>query len=95
MHILLLTATGAENLGDELITLYELKQLSEPNTKITVLTHDAARTQRFFISQKYPTERINIAEYFPKNIRKKIWKNIALFWKNLVLFASADAIYIG
>lgn len=97
MKILLFTATGAENLGDELITLTEVQHLQKtfPNCHITVFSHDTWRTQRFFASQNVSLEKVQMQEYFPNFLRKKPLKNIRLFWETLRLMRDSDHIYIG
>lgn len=96
-NIILMTATGAENLGDELITFCELIQLREknPETTITLFSHDPSRTWRFLRSQNIEEENLKILPYFPTHIRENIWKNIIYFTKTLQSFFTADHIYIG
>ncbi len=67
MNIILFTATGAENLGDELITLCEIEKLSalKKDIKITLFSHSIDRTRRFLLSQKISLQNITILEYFP------------------------------
>lgn len=96
MKIVLFTATGAENLGDELITLCEIQSfraLSE--TEITIFSHDRDRTKRFFISQNMSLENITIREYFPNGIKKHPLKNLKLFWETLMTLKNTDRVYIG
>lgn len=96
-HISLFTATGAENLGDELITLTEVQHLQRiyPDSCITVFSHDTARTKRFLLSQNISLNKVTIQEYFPNFLRKKPLKNIRLFWETLRLMRDSDHIYIG
>lgn len=44
--LILMTASGAENLGDELITLCEIQNLRNENTevKIILFSHDPERS---------------------------------------------------
>jgi len=97
MKILLFTATGAENLGDELITLVEIQHLQKMyhNCHITVFSHDIWRTRRFLLSQNISFEKIEIQEYFPNYLRTKPLKNIRLLWETLRLMKNCDHIYIG
>lgn len=97
MKILLFTATGAENLGDELITLMEIQHLQRrhSDTYITLFSHDILRAKRFLISQNISLEKVQIQEYFPNYLRQKPFKNIKLFWKTLVAIKNTDHIYIG
>lgn len=96
MKIVLFTATGAENLWDELITLCEIREfLKEKETQITLFSHGIERTKRFLLSQKCPLENITILEYFPNALRKQPLKNIGLFWQTLRNIKQADIVYIG
>jgi hypothetical protein len=74
--IVLFTATGAENLGDELITLCEIRYFQSMNEEITLFSHDVERTRRFLLSQKISLADIIIKEYFPNALRKHPFKNI-------------------
>lgn len=95
MKIVLFTATGAENLWDELITLCEIREFSkEKEVQITLFSHNIEKTKRFLISQKCPLENITILEYFPNALRKQPLKNIGLFWQTLRVLKEADHIYI-
>ncbi len=78
MKIVLFTATGAENLGDELITLCEIQRflLVDNNTQITLFSHDINRTKRFLLSQKLSLEQVTIQEYFPNGFRTRPIRNI-------------------
>ncbi len=78
MKIVLFTATGAENLGDELITLCEIQRflLMDKNTQITLFSHDINRTKRFLLSQNLPLEQVIIQEYFPNGFRTHPIRNI-------------------
>jgi polysaccharide pyruvyl transferase WcaK-like protein len=93
----LFTATGAENLGDELITLTEVQHLQKiyPDCHITVFSHDIWRTRRFFLSQNISLEKVQIQEYFPNFLRKKPLKNIRLLWETLRLMRNSDHVYVG
>lgn len=77
-HICLFTASGAENLGDELITLCEIQRflLMDKNTQITLFSHDINRTKRFLLSQNLPLEQVTIQEYFPNGFRTHPIRNI-------------------
>lgn len=78
MKIVLFTASGAENLGDELITLCEIQRflLVDKNTQITLFSHDINRTRRFLLSQNLPLEQVTIQEYFPNGFRTHPIRNI-------------------
>ena len=96
MKIVLFTATGAENLGDELITLCEVGSFRDfSEVEITVFSHDVGRTKRFLLSQKMDLENITLKEYFPNGIKKHPFRNIKLFWETLITLKNTDHIYIG
>ncbi len=96
-HICLFTATGAENLGDELITLceirYFLNTISE--VEITLFTHNSERTRRFLLSQNVPLEQVTLKEYFPNALRSQPLKNISLFFETVKSIKNTDHVYIG
>ncbi len=95
--IVLMTATGAENLWDELITLCEIEKFRKEDSavKIILFSHDPSRTWRFFHSQNLSENNLTILPYFPSNIRKTPLKNISYFLKTLQAFWIANHIYIG
>lgn len=96
MRVTLFTATGAENLGDELIALCEIRELLKvENISIALFSHDVARTKRFLASQNCPLEQIVIQEYFPNALRKQPLKNIILLWQTIMTIAKTDRVYIG
>ncbi len=97
MKIVLFTATGAENLGDELITLCEIQRflLKDKDIQITLFSHDIQRTRRFLLSQKISLEHVYIQEYFPNAFRVHPLRNIRLFWQMLVSIKNTDQVYIG
>jgi polysaccharide pyruvyl transferase WcaK-like protein len=97
MKIVLFTATGAENLGDELITLCEIQnfQSNIPGINITLFSHDIERTRRFLLSQKCPVENFSIKEYFPNGLRKSPLKNFKLFWETIKVIKGSDHVYVG
>lgn len=97
MKIVIFTATGAENLGDELITLCEIQRFlsMDENVQITLFSHDINRTKRFLLSQKLSLEQITLQEYFPNAFRTHPIKNIGLFYETLVSIKNADRIFIG
>jgi len=91
MHITLLTATGAYNLGDELILLQEYEYLKDRyrDASFTVVTYDRA-------SSLLPIrEDIRYISYFPSSLRKKPFLNILFFCRNLFALATSDLIVIG
>lgn len=96
-QICLFTATGAENLGDELITLCEIQSFLSvnKNTCITVFSHDINRTKRFLLSQKLSLENIMIKEYFPNALKKQPLKNVRLFWETVKIIRNTDHVFIG
>lgn len=90
------TASGQENLWDELIALTECIHLMTyfPTSRITVFSHSPKNTKRFFDSQCYDFSNTYIQEYFPNMIRKKIWHNITLFFKMCKTIYASDVICI-
>lgn len=96
-NICLFTATGAENLGDELITLCEIQKLQAlfPEKRIILFSHDVTRTQRFLLAQNIPLKTLDIREYFPNFLRKHPLKNLRLLWDTLRCIGGADHVYIG
>jgi hypothetical protein len=93
--IVLFTATGAENLGDELITLCEIRYFQETSTEITLFSHNIERTRRFLLSQNISLTNINIQEYFPNALRKQPFRNIQLFWRTIKTIKNTDHVYVG
>lgn len=96
-QICLFTATGAENLGDELITLCEIRHFQRIQNKIhiTIFSHNTDRTKRFLTSQGLPLENITIQKYFPDAIQKHPLKNIALLWETYKTLKKSEHVYIG
>jgi len=92
-----MTATGAENLGDELITLCEIWELREknPEANIILFSHDPERSWRFLYSQNISEKKLTILPYFPTNINKYPLKNIVYFLQTLYTIYRSDHIYIG
>lgn len=91
MHISLLTATGAYNLGDELILAQEHEYLNAryPGAIFHVFTYDPE-------SSLLPKDKkIRDISYFPNNLRKHPFANIAFFFENLITLATSDLIVIG
>ena len=93
--IVLFTATGAENLGDELITLCEIRYFQSIDKEITLFSHDIERTRRFLLAQKISLADILIKEYFPNALRKQPFKNIKLFWETVKTIRNANHVYVG
>lgn len=93
----LMTATGAENLWDELITLCEIEKfrIQDPAVNIILFSHDPSRTWRFFRSQNLSEKNLTILPYFPTHIKKYPLKNIGYFLKTLRVFRKSNHIYIG
>lgn len=96
-HICLFTATGAENLGDELITLCEIQNFQRkfPNIKITLFSHDIDRTKRFLISQGVGMENIHIYEYFPNALKRQPIRNIKLLLNTFYQLWKCEEVYVG
>lgn len=91
-----MTATGAENLGDELITLCEIQrfQREKPDIAITLFSHDPSRTWRFLRTQNIQKNTLEILPYFPTHIRKHPLKNIVYFFKTLSVLYRSSHVYI-
>ncbi len=97
-RICLFTATGCENLGDELITLCEIDQFRRDygeEIKITIFSHSPSRTKRFLLSQKCSLEHIKLVEYFPNALMKRPIHNFFLFWKTLGIIRDTNYVFIG
>ncbi len=95
MKICIFTATGAENLGDELITVCQIRYFQKyiQGVQIIVFSHDITRTKRFLHSQELQ-ENIELQEYFPNKIRKNLWKNAVLFWRMVQTISRSDRVYV-
>jgi len=93
-QIVLFTATGAENLGDELITLCEIREFLKEGNHITLFSHNCSRTRRFLLSQEVSLENLEIREYFPNALRQKPLKNIKLMCDTFTAIKNADHVYI-
>ena len=86
-----MTATGAYNLGDEVILAEELKFLQHhygDMAHFTVFTYD----QKSALIQD-PT--VNFVSYFPNDFFGKFFANIWYFIKNIWLIYRADILIIG
>jgi polysaccharide pyruvyl transferase WcaK-like protein len=88
--ILIMTASGAYNLWDELILQEEIKFLQKHywNVDITAFTYDKK-------SSIVNDPSIHFECYFPTSFFKKPFANIAYLFKNIWLIARADILVIG
>jgi len=95
--IILMTASGAENLGDELITLCEMQNFRAGNSEINIIlfSHRPERTLRFLRSQNFAEKNLIILPYFPMNIRHTPFENISYFFKTLRAIHRSQHIYVG
>ena len=95
--LILMTASGAENLGDELITLCEIQNFRAENTEVNIImfSHDPERSVRFIRSQNIEENNLKILPYFPTHIKKHPLKNISYFLQTLRAVYISDHIYIG
>ena len=95
--ICIFTASWQENLGDELITLCEIREFREKNNDIdiTLFSHNPGNTRRFLLSQKCDMTRLDIAQYFPHFLWKHPLKNIQIFIQMLHTIRSSDEVVIG
>jgi polysaccharide pyruvyl transferase WcaK-like protein len=90
-RVLIMTATGSYNLGDEIILQEELKFLHGHYGEMvdfTVFTHDKK-------SALIHDESIHWAIYFPHGLLRNPIANIWYFFRNIWLIARADFIIIG
>jgi len=90
MNFVFLTATGAYNLGDELILSEEVAYIHKncPWAKITVFTYDKTSS---LIHKTIPVEYV---PYFPCAIRKRLFANIGYFLQNIFILLRADMVII-
>lgn len=88
--ILIMTATGSYNLGDELILQEEVRFIKAHygNVDITIFTHDPKSTI-------VRDDSIHYVRYFPTNLLRNPIGNIYFFFKNLWIIARADVLVIG
>ena len=90
-RILLYTATGVENLGDECILLAEYRYLRTryPDAQIRIATYNP-------LSHLLPEDsRISFFSYFPNKFRVRPLSNIAYFFRNCYELFRADLVIIG
>lgn len=91
MHYSLFTATGAYNLGDELILLQEYLYLKNrhPEATFSVFTYDRA-------SSLLPEDgAIEYLSYFPNHMRTKPLQNIWYAFRMIFAIHRSDAVIIG
>jgi polysaccharide pyruvyl transferase WcaK-like protein len=89
--VLIMTATGSYNLGDEVILSEELKFLQShygDMAEFCYFTHDPKWS---FV--KDPT--VKVASYFPNGFFRNPFANIGYFFKNIWLIYRADILIIG
>ncbi len=89
--ILIMTATGAYNLGDELILKEELQFLQShygEYAEFKIFTYD--EKSAFIHDPEVP-----FVNYFPNDVFRKFFQNIGYFIKNIWLISRADVIIIG
>ncbi len=97
-NILLYTATGAQNLGDEHILAEEVRYLGSkyPEAKICIATYDATETARAITSLlKGVTPEIKYVPYFPYAIQRHPLQNIRNLFQNIRATWQADLVVIG
>ncbi|MDD5377240.1 MAG: polysaccharide pyruvyl transferase family protein [Candidatus Gracilibacteria bacterium] len=91
MNFVLFTATGAYNLGDELILLQEYMYLKNryPKATFSVFTYDAA-------SSLLPEDSsIEYLSFFPHHLKKRPIRNIWYFLKTVLAIRRSDFIIVG
>lgn len=89
--VLIMTATGSYNLGDEIILKEELQFLHGHYGEIvdfTVFTHDKK-------SALFQDDTIHWASYFPNNFFGNPFANIWYFIVNVWKIARADILIVG
>lgn len=90
-RIVLYTATGAQNLGDECILLAEYRFLRAryPDADLRIATYDPG-------AQLLPTDnKVTFFSYFPNGFGKNIFANIGYFFRNCYEIARADLVIVG
>ena len=100
MHnILLYTATGACNLGDEHILAEEVRYLliKFPDAHISIATYDENATREMLenLLSVNLEKRISFLSYFPHGLRSRFFQNIYYFAHNIVSIFQADLVIIG
>lgn len=91
MHFSIFTATGAYNLGDELILLQEYEYLHNryPEATFTIFTYDRK-------GSLLPADSsIKYVCYFPDHIRTRPIQNILAFFETLFAIYASDRVIIG
>lgn len=91
MHISLFTATGAYNLGDELILLQEYEYLSHryEGATFSVFTYDSK-------SSLLPAgDHIQYVSYFPNAFKKHPFRNLWYFIQTIRHIRKSDLVVIG
>lgn len=89
--ILIMCATGAHNLWDELILRWEIQYLRQKygeHAIITVCTYDPT-------SAIIHDDKVYFASYFPNNFRRRPLRNIAHFFQNIWLLITTDVLIVG
>lgn len=89
--VLIMTATGSHNLGDEIILREELKFLHGHYGEMvdfTVFTHDKK-------SALFQDESVNWITYFPHGLFRNPLANIWYLIRNIWSIARADIMIIG
>lgn len=87
--ILIMTASGAYNLGDELILQEEVRFLQKHyvNVDITAFTYDPK-------SAILNDPSVHFVHYFPTNFWKNPFANIAYLIRNIWIIAKAEILVI-
>lgn len=89
-RIVLYTATGAENLGDECILLSEYRYLKAryPQAHIRVATYDPA-------SNLLPSDdALSFFSYFPNGFKSRPFANIGYLIRNCYEIARSDLVIV-
>ncbi len=88
MRIVLFTASGHRNIGDELILAEEVRYLSAryPDADIRVATYDAASVL---------ATGVRVFSYFPNGLCKRPFSNIGYAVRTVWEIMRADMIVVG
>ncbi|MDD2745804.1 MAG: polysaccharide pyruvyl transferase family protein [Candidatus Gracilibacteria bacterium] len=90
-RILIYTATGEFNLGDECILASEVAYLRKrfPEALIEIVTYNPTSTL-------VPVDtQVQTISYFPNNLRKHPLRNVKAFFQNILAIYHADCIIVG
>ena len=92
-----MTATGQGNLGDELILATQIRLLRDHIGKkpVIIFSHNIRASEDFLKFLGVSTDMLTFRTYFPNNIRKQPFRNMAFFFQTLVSMFRSDVVIIG